>query len=80
MPAAIGASGPTTTKSTLLALQKSITAAWSDDVERHAFGLPRDAGIARRAPEFRHQRGSRDLPGESVFATAGTEQEDVHEC
>src|SRR3982751_4042794 len=29
MPAAIGASGPTTTKSISLALQKSITAAWS---------------------------------------------------
>src|SRR5664279_4049649 len=29
IPAAIGASGPTTTKSTLLVLQKSITAAWS---------------------------------------------------
>src|ERR1700712_3263207 len=29
MPAAIGASGPTTTKSTLCALQKSITAGWS---------------------------------------------------
>ena len=25
------------------------------DVERHAFGFPRDAGIARRAPEFCHQ-------------------------
>src|SRR6476659_5500828 len=29
IPAAIGASGPTTTKSTALRLQKSITAAWS---------------------------------------------------
>src|SRR3954468_4706112 len=29
MPAAIGASGPTTTKSTLLVLQNSITAGWS---------------------------------------------------
>src|SRR3954447_7957015 len=29
MPAAIGASGPTTTKSTLLALQNAIAAAWS---------------------------------------------------
>src|SRR3954449_7101228 len=29
MPAAIGASGPTTTKSTLLDLQNSITAEWS---------------------------------------------------
>src|SRR5205085_6011271 len=29
IPAAIGASGPTTTKSTALARQKSITAAWS---------------------------------------------------
>jgi hypothetical protein len=48
------------------------------DIERHAFGFPRDAGIARRAPEFRHQRGSRDLPRQSVFATAGTEQKNVH--
>jgi hypothetical protein len=48
------------------------------DIQRHAFGFPRDAGIARRAPEFCYQRGSRDLPRQSVFAAAGTEQEDVH--
>jgi len=24
------------------------------DIQRHALGLPRDAGIARRAPEFCH--------------------------
>ena len=49
------------------------------DVERHALGFARDAGIARRAPEFRHQRRSRDLPRQSVFAAAGTEQENMHE-
>ena len=49
------------------------------DIERHAFGFPRDAGIARRAPEFRHQRRSRDLPRQRVFAAAGTEQKNVHE-
>ena len=48
------------------------------DIERHAFGFPRDAGIARRAPEFRHQRRGRDLPRQSVFAAAGTEQKNVH--
>src|SRR3954447_7515913 len=48
------------------------------DIERHAFRLPCDAGMAGRAPEFRHQGRSRDLPRESVFAAAGTEQEDVH--
>ena len=49
------------------------------DIERDAFGLARDAGIARRAPELGQQRGGGDLPRESVFAAAGTEQEDVHE-
>ena len=48
------------------------------DIERHAFGLARDPGIARRAPQLGQQRGSGDLPCESVFAAAGTEQEDVH--
>ena len=49
------------------------------DIERDAFGFPRDAGIARRAPEFCQQRRGRDLPRQRVFAAAGTEQEDVHE-
>ena len=79
MPAASGASGPTTTSSTALALQKRDHRGVVGDVERDAFGLPRDAGIARRATEFRHQRRCRDLPGQRVFAAAGTEQENVHE-
>ena len=60
-------------------LQNSITAGMVGDVERDAFGLAGDAGIARRAPQLGQQRGSGDLPRESVFAAAGTEQEDVHE-
>jgi hypothetical protein len=50
------------------------------DIERDAFGLARNPGIAWCAPEFRQQRRRSDLPRESVFAAAGTEQEDVHEC
>src|SRR5258705_11067808 len=44
MPAAIGASGPTTTKSTLLALQKSITAGWLViSIATHSASLPMPA-------------------------------------
>ena len=50
------------------------------NVERDAFGLARDPGIAGRAPQFCDQRGSRDLPRQRVFAAAGPEQEDVHAC
>ncbi len=49
------------------------------DIERHAFGFPGDAGIARRAPQLCHQRGACDLPRQRVFAAAGTEQKNVHE-
>jgi len=43
------------------------------DIERHAFGLAGDPGIARRAPQFFNQRGACDLPRQSMFAAAGTE-------
>ena len=49
------------------------------DIDRDAFGIVGDAGIARRAPQFGQQRGRGDLPCQSVFAAAGTEQEDVHD-
>ncbi len=79
MPAASGVSGPTTTRSTSLRLAEIDHRGVVGDIERHAFGFPRDAGIARRAPQFGHQGRSRDLPRQSMFAAAGTEQEDVHE-
>ena len=47
-------------------------------IERDAFGLLRDAGIARRAIEPVGQRARRHLPGQRVLASAGTEDEDVH--
>ena len=78
MPAAIGASGPTTTKSTALRLAERITAAWSVISSADAFGLLGDAGIARRAAEPCHQGGCGDLPGQRMFAAAGTDQENVH--
>ncbi len=79
MPAASGVSGPTTTNSIAFALAEIDHRCMVGDVEVDAFGFARDAGVARGAPEFRHQRRSRDLPRESVFAAAGTEQENVHE-
>jgi hypothetical protein len=49
------------------------------NVERHALGLPRNAGIARRAIDPLDQRARRDLPGERVLASAATDEENVHE-
>ena len=49
------------------------------NIEHDAFSFPRDAGIARRAPQLGQQRGRGDLPRESMFAATGTEQEDVHD-
>ena len=77
MPAASGTSGPTTTKIDALAWQKAITARVVGEVERDAFGLPRDAGIAGRAIEPVDQRACRDFPGERVLASAGADEEDV---
>ena len=48
------------------------------DVERHAFRLARDAGIARRAIEPVGERACRHLPGQRVLAPARTEEENVH--
>ena len=48
------------------------------DVQRHAFGVLRDAGIARRAPQLRQQGRCRDLPAQGMFAAAGTKHENIH--
>ena len=48
------------------------------DIERHDLGLLRDAGIAGRAIELVGERACRDLPGQRMFAAAGTEEEDIH--
>src|SRR6202795_3655494 len=48
------------------------------DVERHALGLPRDAGIARRAVEPIGERACRHFPGQRVLAPAGAQQQDIH--
>ena len=48
------------------------------DVERDAFGLARDAGIARRAIKFVDQRTRGDFPRQRVFASARAEDQYVH--
>src|SRR5205085_1102544 len=48
------------------------------EVDRYAFGLLGDAGVARRAPEPGGERRARDLPGQRMLAPAGAEEEDVH--
>jgi hypothetical protein len=47
-------------------------------IERHAFGLLRNPGIARRAIKAAHQRTRGDLPSQRMFTPAGTEQKNVH--
>ena len=48
------------------------------EVERHAFGLLRDAGIAGGAIELVGERAGRHLPGQRMLASAGTNNKDVH--
>ena len=78
MPATSGASGPTTTKSIALRLAERDHRRMVGDVERDAFGLLGDAGIARRADQPVGQRARRHLPGQRVLAAAGAEEENVH--
>ena len=73
MPATSGASGPTTTKSIAVRPAEGDDRGVIGEVERDAFGLARDAGIARRAIEPVRQRARRDLPGERVLASAGAD-------
>src|SRR6185437_12134349 len=47
-------------------------------IERHAFGLPRNAGIAGSAIKPAGERTGRHLPGQRVLASAGTKDENVH--
>ena len=79
MPAQSGTSGPTTTKSIFALLAERDHRRVVGDIERHAFGFLRDAGIAGRAIELVVEGGAGDFPGQRVFASAGTENEDVHE-
>jgi hypothetical protein len=46
--------------------------------DRHALGLPRDAGVARRAVELVAQRRGRDGPAERVFAPAAADHQNPH--
>jgi hypothetical protein len=48
------------------------------EIERDAFGLLRDAGIAGRTHEPLGERACGHLPGERVLAPAGTQEENVH--
>ncbi len=48
------------------------------EVEADAFGLPRDAGIARRAIEPVGERACRHFPGQRMLAPAGAQQQDIH--
>ena len=78
MPATSGASGPTTTKSTLFALQNATTAAWSEmsrATHSASCAMPALPG-AQQSFVASGARG--DLPGQRVLAPARAEEEDVH--
>jgi hypothetical protein len=48
------------------------------DVERDQFGFLGDAGIARRGVKPGQHRRGRQLPGQRMLATAGTDEKNVH--
>ena len=48
------------------------------DADIHTLGHFGDAGIARRAIELVEERACRDLPGQRMFAAAGTKEKDIH--
>ena len=49
------------------------------DVDVGRVGLEPRAGVARRDEDLRHARRLRNLPGQRVFAAAGTDDQDFHE-
>ena len=79
-PATSGASGPTTTRPMFSAWQKAMTAAWSVTFRstlRAIWPMPGLPG----AHESLSQSGlAGDGPGQRMFAAAGTDEENVHEC
>ena len=48
------------------------------DIERHAFGVLGNAGIARGGIEPGQQRRRRQFPGQRMLAAARADEEDVH--
>jgi hypothetical protein len=48
------------------------------DIQRDTFRLFGDAGITWRAPELGQQRRRGEFPRQRVFATTGTDEENVH--
>ena len=79
MPATSGAFGADHDEIDLLVLGEGDHRRMVRDVERDAFRLLRDAGIAGRAIELVRERARRHLPGQRMLAAAGTEDQDVHE-
>ena len=79
MPATSGASGPTTTRSTLLVLQNAITAAWSATSSATHSASRAMPALPGAHQSFVSSGEFGDLPGQRMFAAAGTEQKNVHD-
>ena len=75
MPAASGAFGPTTVSATCSFSAKSASAASSVMATLRRRLVLRCAAVARRDVDDLHARRLRELPGERVFAAAGTDDE-----
>ena len=78
MPAASGASGPTTVSATGALAANATRSASAVLGNIGEPGLARRAGVARRDEHLRDARRLRDLPGQRVLASAATDDEYVH--
>ena len=65
-------------KSIRFSLAKATSRSRVHRIDGHAFGDLRDAGIARRAIELRHERARGERPGKRMLASARTDEKDVH--
>jgi hypothetical protein len=74
IPAASGASGPTTVSMTFFPLAKSASASGSVS-GTFSSRLARRAGVARRDENLLQAGRLRQAPGQGVFATAGTDDQ-----
>ena len=70
MPAASGASGPTTVSATSFCLANLISCGKSVGLIVHVLGVFGGPGIARRHEHPLHARTLRNLPRQGMFATA----------
>ena len=78
IPAAKGASGPTTVRPTLVVAGEADQGRKIVGLDRHILAFDVGAGIARGDENAVRPRALRNLPGQGVFPAAVADNEDIH--